>query len=256
MSSSFCESALAGTNFWVNLGAGSSFFFWIAAYLTFALRNYSARTWTIPPLAICLNFSWEFLFTFIFPNREDMAKTILYLIWFAVDVLLVVQLYRYGRKGQPPVFQNHYKLKLTFVFLAGIFFEYYYTLYYGDRTGTELAYLINLVMSFEFIRVFAYYETDLKKFSYAGAWFKFIGTVLSMPGVYFAFPCVEPRAKGFTWIAVLFILIIVLDIYYIVLVRKRLLQAQQKPTILDFYPDLKNWIRHIGKGFSAKASSE
>jgi len=217
--SDFCQAALAGKNLWINIGAGSSFLFWILTYGILIRRNYMLKTIAIPPLAICLNFSWEFLFTFVFPNHGDMTKTILYLIWFAVDLVLVWQMFLYGSweltKG---LLQTYYKIILALGILAGFSFQFLYTTYYGDHTGTELAYLINVVMSFEFLRMLMSdygNPQQQQRASLAVAWGKFVGTLLSMPGVYFAFPCVEARAHGFTWLTLLFVLILSLDIFYI-----------------------------------------
>src|ERR1700704_5716639 len=73
------------------LGSGV---FWTGTYLLIIRRSILDHTYGMPLAALCANISWEFLFSFIYP--PNIIQHIVNLIWFSLDLIILIQLLRYG----------------------------------------------------------------------------------------------------------------------------------------------------------------
>src|SRR5688500_6762476 len=128
--------------------------FWLAAYLIALIYGFRKRTYAIPAAAICLNFTWEILASF-----EWIAPVELWHIgaiaWLAMDVVIVYQLYRFGKPEQRiPELRDHWYAIITFGLIAALIGQKLGATFDGDPLGFEDAYLINVVMSILFISMF------------------------------------------------------------------------------------------------------
>jgi len=156
---------------------------WAVAYIFFAIIGFRQRTYALPLLAVCLNFSWEFAFVVV-ARPEQFVALLPHLAWLLIDAVLVWQVIRYG-KGE----QSHPQLqRLFYPFLAAVFLLAYtgeLTLHrtmlhnsiFPDTQGHTVAFIINLVMSILFI-TFLMGRPHLRGISIAGAWAKMLGTAL------------------------------------------------------------------------------
>lgn len=57
---------------------------WSAAYVLYVLQARKDQSSGMPLLALMLNFTWEFLFTFV--HKQNGLKQLIHLAWFCVDV--------------------------------------------------------------------------------------------------------------------------------------------------------------------------
>src|SRR5947209_19406555 len=78
------------------LGSGA---FWTGTYLLIIRRSSLDHTYGMPLVALCANISWEFLFSFISPPQ--IIQHIVNLIWFSLDLIILIQLLRYGPREFP-----------------------------------------------------------------------------------------------------------------------------------------------------------
>src|SRR3954447_24724948 len=73
--------------------------FWTLSYLLIIRRSSLDHTYGMPLVALCANISWEFLFSFIYPPQ--IIQHIVNLIWFSLDLIILIQLLRYGPREFP-----------------------------------------------------------------------------------------------------------------------------------------------------------
>ncbi len=193
---------------------------WTVSYILFIRLGFKQKTYCMPLLAICLNISWEFIFSFIYMDK-NMTRTWLYRAWFIPDAFIVYQLFRYGRPEQIiPEIKKYFYPIVIFTILSCFAGIYLFVRDYHDITGTEISFLMNMVMSLSFI-FFYFNRRDLKGISYAGAWTKMFGTGIASIVTHFAYPSVKPDKEPFALLELMFILIFIFDIIYIFLVAQR-----------------------------------
>ena len=70
--------------------------FWIVTYILIIIRGFRDQAYGMPMVAICANISWEFIFAFIYPINDIQQKFTM--IWFALDIVILMQYLIYGRK--------------------------------------------------------------------------------------------------------------------------------------------------------------
>ena len=203
------------------------YIFWSITYLKAIIIGFKQKTYAIPMPIICLNISWEFLYTFIYPNSVALA-TVLNGFWFGLDVLVLFTLLLYGKQAQvwQPIKKIFYPL-IPFTITAAVIGFITFRTYYGDITGTESAYFLNLWISLAFIMFLYYRRETLIGISYALAWFKMLGTVFTTIVIHFTYWTVKPDVPAFSIMDFLGIVIFIIDCYYIYLVyyyKKKLSQ--------------------------------
>ncbi|MEG0450303.1 MAG: hypothetical protein RR595_10640 [Lysinibacillus sp.] len=124
--------------------------FWIVTYILIIIRGFQDRAYGMPMVAICTNISWEFIFAFIYPQNDLQQK--ITMIWFALDIVILMQYLMYGRKE----FKKYLSNKLFYVsfFLTlGVSFLILMviTQELNDFEGELTAFSQNLMMSGLFI---------------------------------------------------------------------------------------------------------
>lgn len=159
--------------------------FWILTYILIIKRGFQDEKYGMPMVAICANISWEFIFTFIFP-QNDLQRGISF-IWFVLDLVIMWQYLIYGR--------NEYKKKLSlklfyssflFTLIVSFFMILALSHELHDMEGKYAAFLQNLMMSGLFIGLL------LGRGSIAGqsmsiAVCKMIGTLFAAVGFFLYF---------------------------------------------------------------------
>ncbi len=191
--------------------------FWLIAYVLMIRKGFQDSTYGIPLLAIMLNFTWEIIYTTIYPPSAR-GEWWMRLIWLLADVPNVWLLVRFGKASQKiPYIRAHYYVALVATFVLCFVGHLCYRDAGAYMGGTQSAYIINYVMNVLF--VFLYFDRpDAKGLSYGGAWTKMLGTAcISLANVPL-WPQ-DPRAPRF-FLYYLFAACFLFDVFYIFLLRQ------------------------------------
>lgn len=195
-------------------------FLWIVTYVLVAIDSHRRKTYGIPLVAICLNFTWEGMAAFVWPNPIPLFHWAEY-AWFAVDVLIVYFLLRYGRAQQviPEVRRHFYPIVLAVMLLAGLG-QYFFTRSIYDPMGYILAFTINLVMSALFINMY-FARRDASDITYRVAWLKMIGTLGTCVMCFFFMRIIHPhlaeKGLSYEFYSYLYVATFCLDATYVFL---------------------------------------
>ena len=162
---------------------------WAIVYILAIVIGQKQRTYAIPMVAIGLNVNWEIVHTAIHPPALQ-ANLYANLIWLAFDLLIVLQLIRFGRERQTNDVLKRFFAGIVIGLLA-LSLVGHITFYnhvtanaiFADRDGVVSAFLINLVMSVLFIGMY-FSRPDGTGISKTIAWLKMVGTaVISLANV-------------------------------------------------------------------------
>lgn len=169
----------------------------------------------MPVLALILNISWEFTYSFIYPF--DGYKLYLNIIWLSFDVIILYQFVKYG--GIQRFFPMKAELA-SIVFGLAMAASCSYVLMvhieFDDQRGKLTAYTINLIMSLAF-------NIRIMRSNYSGqsvyiAFFKMVGT--AVPSVLFYRKNPESPVLNFLYLSVF-----ILDGIYTFMIQKKLRNA-------------------------------
>lgn len=205
---------------WYNLVGAAGCLSWVVAYVLMIKVGFRDRAPGLPMVAIALNFSWEILASFAFPNPVWLWHTF-DRVWMLVDVLIVYQLLRFGRPFiRIPQFREHFYPLVTVVFLTGLIGQWSFVADYPDRLGLVVAFMINLIMSIAF--VFMYYERKdhRRGLSLGGAWAKMLGTLGTSIECHYVVRMVDPELHGLHFLTFLSVSIFLVDCGYIWLLSR------------------------------------
>ncbi|MGE5845040.1 MAG: hypothetical protein ACM32K_09090, partial [Syntrophaceae bacterium] len=72
---------------------------WIIAYALIIRRGLLDRTFGMPIVAVCVNISWEFIFSFIIPHEPPQLY--INIGWFLFDLFILGQLLLFWRSEFP-----------------------------------------------------------------------------------------------------------------------------------------------------------
>ena len=222
---------------------------WAFAYIVAIVIGFKRKTFGIPILAVCLNITWEFVYTAIHPPGSAVTLG-LHLAWLFIDVVILFQIFRYGRlcPTTRPL-GKHFALAVVAVLALCIAGHLTWhaaqnaMAIFPDTLGVTSAFMINLVMSVLFVSM-AMRHPDHPGLSLTVGWAKLVGTALISLGntiVFFTGTAqtfdVQVRKQGAAeWVDAgtigahnfdpgfmffLFISIFVFDVIYVVLLRRR-----------------------------------
>ena len=181
--------------------------FWSATYILIIRRGFKDKTFGMPIAALCANISWEMIFTFVLPH--DAPQIYINYIWFSLDVVIVIQFLKYGKKEFPSI----PKWQIFAIFALGVSIAAPLILgisnELGDSVGAYAAFGQNLMMSILFVTMLINRQGIGGQSVYI-ALFKMIGTGLSST----AFFLYRPIAQDSTLLQFLFVAIFVFDLIY------------------------------------------
>lgn len=181
--------------------------FWSATYLLIIRRGFRDKTFGVPMVALCANISWEAIFAFVTPHNPPQ----LYVnyIWFSLDVVIVIQFLKYGKKEFPNIsrWQFFAMFALGISIAASMILAVNYEL--QDNIGAYAAFGQNLMMSILFVTWLMNRKGVEGQSFYIGL-FKMLGTGLSS----LAFFMYKPLAQESILLQFLFIAIFVFDLIY------------------------------------------
>jgi hypothetical protein len=149
---------------------------WTVAYVGIVKRAFQDGTLGMPLCAMYANFSWEIIFSFIYPDERLLIEAG-NITWCFVDVVIVITAFRFGRQDfAHPFVKRWYYPMVVFGLVLGFGLVWGFATQFNDRHGTYIAFFDNLMMSTLFIAMM------LRRGSVAGqsvyiALGKLIGTV-------------------------------------------------------------------------------
>ncbi|OWY63495.1 hypothetical protein B7486_52805 [cyanobacterium TDX16] len=125
--------------------------FWTITYLLIIRRSIQDQSVGMPLVALCMNISWEFIFSFVFPSHKPQ----LYVnyVWSFLDLVIVIQYLKFNKFEFSKHFPPNFFHPNFFSTLAVSFFNMLFITYdFGrDRGAIYTAFQINLIMSMLFI---------------------------------------------------------------------------------------------------------
>jgi hypothetical protein len=134
---------------WFGIASG---ILWSIAYLLIIKRGFQDKTCGMPMAALCLNISWEFIFSFVYPHTGTQRA--INTAWFLLDAVIVYQFLRYESARRPagqsvPFFYGAFLSILAASFLTVLLV----TREFENWPGSYAAFGQNLLMSILFIRM-------------------------------------------------------------------------------------------------------
>ena len=183
--------------------------FWSATYILIIRRGFKDKTFGMPMAALCANISWEMIFAFFSPH--DAPQLYVNYIWFSLDVVIVIQFLKYGKKEFPNI--SRWQFFAIFALGISIAIPMILAVNYQleDNVGAYAAFGQNLMMSILFVTMLIN-RKGIEGQSFYIALFKMIGTGLSS----IAFYLYRPIAQDSILLQFLFIAIFVFDLIYTV----------------------------------------
>jgi hypothetical protein len=181
--------------------------FWSATYLLIIRRGFKDKTFGMPLAALCANISWEAIFAFFTPH--DPPQLYVNYIWFALDVVIVLQFLKYGKKEFPSIqkWQFFAMFALGISIAAPMILAVNYEL--QDNVGAYAAFGQNLMMSVLFVTMLINRNGVSGQSFYIGL-FKMRGTGLSS----LAFYMYKSMAQESYLLQFLFVAIFIFDLIY------------------------------------------
>lgn len=192
---------------------------WAVAYVVWVVKAFRDRAPALPMVAICINFSWEFLDVFAFPNPNPAFVNI-GRSWLLIDVVLVWQLLRYGPALQTiPLRRRLYRPTVGLVLLLGLVGQYTFVAMYRDVIGIVLSYIGNLIMSILFIQMLLARQAQghRRGISVAGGWLKMLGTLCASIHGHFLVQWCNPALPNVWFVDFLCASIFLSDCVYVAL---------------------------------------
>jgi len=188
---------------------------WMLAYIFTIRAGFLDHSYGVPLVAVCLNFTWEFIFSLII-RPESKLRMVLTLLWLAIDSVILYQLFRWGACDQVPQIQAHFVAVVVGTLMLAAIGHLTFNYTYKEHGGQEGAFIINLVMSILFVFLF-FDRPGLHGLSYAAAWLKMIGTLILSLG---NFSLMYKQPKKYCFFFFLFAAIFLFDVIYVYLMTQ------------------------------------
>lgn len=186
-------------------------FFWSLTYILIIQRSFRDKTYGMPLAALCLNISWEFIFSFVFPHRP--IQRAIDIVWFCLDAAILLQLLRYGDREFPNLSKSAFYTVVAFTLVTCFCSVLLVSIEANDYGDVYTAFGQNLLMSILFITML-YQRQSLRGQSAAIAICKWIGTASSA----IAFYLYADISKGSVLLPFFYISIFVCDLIYVGLI--------------------------------------
>ena len=169
---------------------------WTFVYVLTVYRGIKDKSYGMPLVALALNLSWEFVYSFIYPPTDaGLGLTIINTVWCLLDFVI---LYTFLKNGYQHMTQNYtisksvfylmtvvsFALCFLFMYVSGPFFKD--LPYFGGQTfevGKFIAHYQNVVMGALFVHMFYLRKKTgqgVKGLSLYAAIFKMLGTSLTV----------------------------------------------------------------------------
>ncbi len=212
-----------------NLLELSGMLLWLITYILIIKRAARDRTYGLPLLAICLNFTWELYLAFVCPYSQACreassdclcprsAGLVLWIerAWFLIDIVILYQLLRHGKEAQViPEVKRHFHLIVILCLVLALIGHATFISYHHDLDGFEDAWFVNITMSGLFV-VLALQRRDSRGLSYAAGWTRLIGNALLAMSLVLGRTAAFGVRDSYTFMYFLFGTVLLLDCTYV-----------------------------------------
>ncbi len=126
---------------------------WILAYIFTIFVGFRDHSYGIPLVAVCMNLSWELVFSVLIP-QESKLNTAITLLWLGLDCVVLCQLLRWGRVEQMPQLRPYFFIIVAGTLMLSTIGYLTFQCTFHDPEGHQEAYINNLVMSILFVFLF------------------------------------------------------------------------------------------------------
>lgn len=204
---------------------------WGVAYYLVIVTCFKQKTYGIPIAAICMNITWEILSVFFWVAvQQEPAFHYADIAWLCMDVVIIGQLFYYGRDQQLfPQIKKHFHLVVISSLVFAFWGQYTFPHTYSDPDGFVLAFMINMGMSILFVfMLFA--RPDLRGLSYPVAWLKMLGTLAESIMCTMWMPAKHPEIQDFSFFYFLYATTFIFDCVYIILLADARHKLAAAPT--------------------------
>lgn len=206
---------------------------WTITYIALVYRGFKDKSYGMPLAALALNFTWELVYSFIYPpHAYGIMTTVINSVWFICDIGILMTLLIYGYK----YFKEQYQLKkatfywmitvgfticLLMMLVGGPFFAEF-TYFNNDyfESAKFIAFIQNAIMSILFVCFFysrKAHNHPIEGQSFTIAWSKLIGTSLTV-GISYSMA----HPNNWYFIGIFIATSFIFDVWYAVLIFKEL----------------------------------
>jgi hypothetical protein len=156
---------------------------WLLTYGLIIRRGAIDKTPAMPFIALCANFAWEFIFSFVLPD-PSIWQRLINTGWFLFDIVIMIQFLRYGRQFFPWVLQKRpaFYGVVAFAVLCSAVIVITFSGQVGAKAALYTGFGINFMMSLMFINMLLQ-RGNLEGQSMYIALTKMFGTLL--PAIHF-----------------------------------------------------------------------
>lgn len=192
---------------------------WLTAYALAFFRGLKDKCVGVPALLVAVNFAWEFNLSIVLDQDETQRH--INFSWALFNIFIITQVLRWGHKDYPEWTRKKFLWSLVAMFVWASFMVVVGTMEIGDYPGTYTGTIINIPLSLAFITMLRNRGSSAGQSMYI-ALAKLIGSIGAGATVYAEFP-------GHNLFFVLFATVHILDIIYMVMLRKQILSEGQNP---------------------------
>lgn len=175
-------------------GSGLEYGLWVMTYIVLIKVAIRDKRVGYPVVFTILSLAWEFLYSFVFRYPQGLWVNALNATWLVPDIAIFVLIWKYERKRfLPQPWANWGGLGLCLVLGWGLGFFTFFRSEFGDVTGTQVSFLLNLLGSGLYLKMLfsrrgATGSWDLSGLSKWVTWGKFLGTLITAMLVTWYFP--------------------------------------------------------------------
>lgn len=193
---------------------------WLLAYLLAWRQGRAEGRSAFPGVAIALNLSWEFTWTFLRSPEGDYISdfqfnlVVLGLLWMGANALLAAQWLRHEARTTG----RRVAVVVTVAIAFGA--QHAFAVLTGDRSGQLTAFAVNLVDSVAFLALLAR-RPHGEGLSVGAAWARFAGTALVALPYVWLFPVISPGWASYAPLYAVFAAIAAMDLAYAILLGSR-----------------------------------
>jgi hypothetical protein len=186
--------------------------FWILTYVLIMSKGFKDKTYGMPLIALCANFSWEFIYSFVLPSSPP--QLFINYLWFGLDCVIVFQFFKYYRNEFPNLSSSRVCIVFGLMIFSAFSIILTGAILLADHRGVYAAFGQNLLMSILFVVMFFKRGEGLRGQSIFIAVFKMLGTALTSLHFYLY----DPVSQSSFVLPSLFVLILFFDLLYVILV--------------------------------------
>jgi hypothetical protein len=220
--------------------------FWMVAYVAIIYRGFKDRTYGMPLAALAANLSWEATYGFFLDPFADHIHT-LSIPCFFLDLVIAWQCLRYGAKDfTVPLVKRYFPLFFCGAVLIAFPVVYLGFFEFDDPDGEYTGFGINFMMSMLFVAMLLSRDSPAGQSMYVavgkwmGTFFAWIATALTVttegtrewPESFWSFLSGSITHSEYPLtplINVLYGVTFLVDIFYIVLLRQKLIEHGISP---------------------------